>query len=87
MKNVLYYKNYEKADKNNSGIPMLRMNNLQNGGIDYSDLKYIKKCSDNYILGKDDLLFNRTNSKELVGKTAVFEEKEKMTDENYLNYY
>ena len=47
------------------------------GQIDRSDLKYIDltdKEIDKYTLRDGDLLFNRTNSAELVGKTAVFEE-------------
>jgi len=80
----LQYGLSEKADEISSGIPMLRMNNLQNSELDFTDLKYIKKCSDNYLLCKDDLLFNRTNSKELVGKTAVFELEKKMAFASYL---
>ena len=56
-------------------IPVLRMGNIQNGSLDWSDLVYtideaeIKK----YRLCSGDVLFNRTNSPELVGKTAVFD--------------
>ena len=57
--------------------PYLRMNNLTAGGhLDLNDLKYIdipddeiEKC----VVRKGDVLFNRTNSIELVGKTAVFD--------------
>ncbi|MGC4031350.1 MAG: hypothetical protein QM754_06340 [Tepidisphaeraceae bacterium] len=53
------------------------MNNLQNDGWDFTDLKYID-ASDadvaNYRLNKGDILFNRTNSAELVGKCEVFRE-------------
>jgi type I restriction enzyme, S subunit len=59
------------------GYPMLRMNNLQNDGWDLSDLKYIvmnEKELETYHLQKNDLLFNRTNSKELVGKCEIFRE-------------
>lgn len=65
----------EKASNDNSGVPILRMNNIQNSSIDISDLKYLQadiKSIDKYILHQGDLLINRTNSKELVGKTAVF---------------
>ncbi|HVU00017.1 MAG TPA: hypothetical protein VHE33_21130, partial [Acidobacteriaceae bacterium] len=51
------------------GVPMLRMNNLQNDGWDLRDLKYIALDADEvarYRLEAGDLLFNRTNSKELV---------------------
>lgn len=66
----------EKASRDSSGIPVLRMNNIQHSAIDTSDLKYLPrdtKALDKYILKKGDLLFNRTNSKELVGKTAVYQ--------------
>jgi type I restriction enzyme S subunit len=56
---------------------MLRMNNLQNDGWDLRDLKYITMDEDElnrYRLEVGDLLFNRTNSKELVGKCDVFNE-------------
>ena len=57
--------------------PYLRMNNLTSDGhLDLNDLKYIdipddeiEKC----VVRKGDVLFNRTNSIELVGKTAVFD--------------
>ena len=56
------------------GVPVLRMGNIQDGKLDLSDLKY---CSvddeiDGLMLEPGDLLFNRTNSPELVGKSAVY---------------
>ena len=55
-------------------VPILRMNNLQNGGIDLSDVRRAnlagKELRDlNLVSG--DILFNRTNSLDLVGKVAV----------------
>ena len=56
--------------------PILRMGNLTyNGAIVLDDLKYIdlkESEIDKYTVHKGDILFNRTNSKELVGKTAVY---------------
>ena len=64
----------DKANEN-FGIPILRMGNVSyNGEIDLSDLKYVEldiKDREKYSLKAGDLLFNRTNSKDLVGKTAV----------------
>jgi restriction endonuclease S subunit len=76
----------EKADVKNIGIPMLRMNNIFNSELDTNNLKYIKKTSniEKYILNVGDILFNRTNSKELVGKTAIFQEKDIFTFASYL---
>ncbi|MCC2479780.1 restriction endonuclease subunit S, partial [Bacillus paranthracis] len=57
------------------------------GYMDFSNLKYIdldEKERDKYLVQEGDLLFNRTNSKELVGKTAVFAEKEPMVIAGYL---
>ncbi|MFW6351382.1 MAG: restriction endonuclease subunit S [Bacteroidota bacterium] len=55
-------------------VPVLRMGNIQNGYFDWSDLVYSKDEEEikKYLLEKDDVLFNRTNSPELVGKTAMF---------------
>lgn len=68
--------------------PYLRMNNLTNDGhLDLSDLKYIdipdedlEKC----VVRKGDVLFNRTNSIDLVGKTAVFDLSEDMVIAGYI---
>jgi len=77
----------QKADKYAAGIPVLRMPNIQDGEIDYSDLKYIKftkKDEEKYLLKKYDVLVNRSNSPELVGKSAVFERDDKFAFASYL---
>lgn len=55
-------------------VAVLRMGNIQSGEIDYSDLVYSSDRDDivKYTLIKNDLLFNRTNSAEWVGKTAIY---------------
>ena len=55
-------------------VPVLRMGNIQNGKIDWRDLKYTSETGEieKYRLRKDDVLFNRTNSPEHVGKTAIY---------------
>ena len=68
--------------------PYLRMNNLTyDGHLDLSDMKYIdipdneiEKC----IVRKGDVLFNRTNSIELVGKTCVFDLADDMVIAGYI---
>lgn len=56
--------------------PVLRMNNITyDGAFDFSNLKYMELPDhekSKYTVKKGDILFNRTNSPELVGKTAVF---------------
>jgi type I restriction enzyme S subunit len=56
--------------------PVLRMGNLTSDGrIDMSELKYLdlsKGDAERYLVRSGDVLFNRTNSPDLVGKTAVY---------------
>jgi len=77
-----------KANSEGRGLPMLRMGNVTyDGRIDLSDLKHIElsdKEFDKYTTRPGDLLFNRTNSKELVGKTAVVTQREPMVVAGYL---
>lgn len=54
-------------------VPVLRMNNLGKGEIDVSDLKYSPRHVRPEMLLKDgDVLFNRTNSMEHVGRTSIW---------------
>lgn len=55
-------------------VPVLRMGNIQNGKFDWNDLVYTNDKAEikKYLLHKDDVLFNRTNSPEWVGKTAIY---------------
>lgn len=55
-------------------VVVLRMGNLQNGEIDWSDLAYTDDPEDidKYMLSPGDVLFNRTNSAALVGKTSIY---------------
>lgn len=82
------YGSSEKADETEGQYPILRMNNLTyEGRLDLSSLKYVDlddKVADKYLARKGDLLFNRTNSKELVGKTAVYDRDETMAIAGYL---
>ncbi|VTR31740.1 Type I restriction-modification system S subunit [Actinobacillus pleuropneumoniae] len=50
------------------------MGNLQDGEIDWGNLAYSDDEEDikKYILQPGDVLFNRTNSPELVGKTSIY---------------
>ncbi len=63
------------AKSSESGkVPVLRMGNIQNGKFDWTDLVYTSSEIEitKYFLKAGDVLFNRTNSPELVGKTAIY---------------
>ncbi len=79
---MVQYGTSEKANTTGNGTPVLRMNNIKDGYLDFSDIKHInlpKKTTQTLLLRDGDILFNRTNSKELVGKCAVFHD-----DTNYV---
>ncbi|MEI5668378.1 restriction endonuclease subunit S [Bosea sp. CCNWLW174] len=60
-----------------AGIPVLRMNNIQDGEFDLSDLKYAPAHAvERFRVQRDDVLFNRTNSWEHVGKAAIWRQDE-----------
>lgn len=64
-----------KKSKPEGSVVVLRMGNLQNGEIDWSNLMYTddKEDIEKYLLKKGDVLFNRTNgSADLIGKTSIY---------------
>ena len=69
----LKYGTAKKSDASGN-VAVLRMGNLQQGEIDWSDLAYSNDPDDieKYKLFPGDVLFNRTNSAALVGKTAIY---------------
>ncbi|NQD93988.1 hypothetical protein HP532_15165 [Pseudomonas sp. CrR25] len=93
------------AKSSSSGkIPVLRMGNIQEGKIDWSDLVFTDNENEitKYLLNPGDVLFNRTNTVDLVGKTAIYngerpsifagyliriKEKKDQIDSRYLNYF
>ena len=83
------------VDQKKDMIPVLRMSNVINGELDFSELKYLpEKCAvtnkepQKYLLQDGDFLVTRTNgSKDLVGKSAVFHGNEKYTYASYLIRY
>ena len=83
--------------------PVLRMGNLQDGKIDWNDLVYTDDDQEisKYLLNSGDVLFNRTNTPELVGKTSIYrgetpaifagyliriKERKDLLNSAYLNY-
>lgn len=82
------YGTSKKAHESEGQYPVIRMGNiLYNGEWDFSDLKYVdldEKDLPKHLVHKGDVLFNRTNSKELVGKTGVYREEKPMAYAGYL---
>lgn len=68
--------NYGSAAKSakEGRVPVLRMGNIQDGKLDWADLVFTDDAAEiaKYALKEGDVLFNRTNSPALVGKTALF---------------
>jgi type I restriction enzyme S subunit len=67
------YGSSAKSEKTGD-VPVLRMGNIQQGKLDWSDLVFTSDIAEikKYTLSAGDVLFNRTNSPELVGKTALY---------------
>ena len=58
------------------GIPVLGMYHIHRGGIRWENVSSVEMDAEErtkYLLQPGDMLFNRTNSAELVGKTAVYD--------------
>ena len=66
--------------------PVLRMGNIQNAKFDWADLVYTSDDDEisEYLLHDGDVLFNRTNSPELVGKTAIYRGERRAIFAGYL---
>ncbi len=80
------------------------MGNIQDGRLDWENLVYTDDKAEikKYLLNYNDVLFNRTNSPELVGKTAIYKSempaifagylirihrKEDLLDGDFLTYF
>ncbi|AVO42495.1 restriction endonuclease subunit S [Simplicispira suum] len=84
---LVEYGSSSKTSDDLTGIPVLRMGNIFEGELRFDELKYLPSDHEEFpkLLLKDgDLLFNRTNSPELVGKVAVF--RSKPTNYSFASY-
>ncbi len=101
---VEYGSSAKSKAKAAGGVPVLRMGNIQNGRLDWENLVYTDDKAEikKYLLKPNDVLFNRTNSPELVGKTAIYRgempaifagylirihRKEDLLDADFLTYF
>lgn len=70
------YGTSEKTNSDGTGTPILRMGNIQNGRLDTRGLAHLlldEAQRRKLVLDHGDIVVNRTNSAELVGKCAVFD--------------
>jgi type I restriction enzyme S subunit len=85
---IIYPPKYGTSNKSliSGLVPVLRMGNIQDGEIVFENLVYSNNEDDNkkYNLEKGDLLFNRTNSAELVGKTGIYRGQQKAIFAGYI---
>ena len=77
LKEIITELKYGTSEKSSleGKIPVLRMGNITtNGTIDYSNIVFSSNEEDikEFLLTKGNLVFNRTNSSDLVGKTAIY---------------
>ena len=69
------YGTSQKSNPSEKGVPVLTMGNIQDGLVIWSNEKRIPESSEDLpalYLRMFDLLYNRTNSAELVGKTGIY---------------
>jgi type I restriction enzyme, S subunit len=69
------YGTSQKSNASGTGVPVLTMGNIQDGAVVWNNEKRIPDSSEDLpalYLRKFDLLYNRTNSAELVGKTGIY---------------
>lgn len=81
---------YSPSDISNTGVPVLRSGNIQNGKIDFNDLVRVKKEIRPQLMIKDGdiLICARNGSKALVGKAAQIKSKiEPMTFGAFMAIY
>jgi type I restriction enzyme S subunit len=67
--------------------PVLRMGNMSDGGLDFSNLAYIdldREEFEHFRLQKGDILLNRTNSRDLVGKVSIFDRDSECITASYI---
>jgi len=70
-----------------TGVPVVGMKNLQDGKVDFNDLPFVsvdEAEKENLLLHDGDILLNRTNSFDLVGKVGFVEKATEAVFASYL---
>ncbi|MCK4666161.1 restriction endonuclease subunit S [Candidatus Dependentiae bacterium] len=91
INNIVKYSEYGISEKSNNekiGYPILGMGNISyNGELDFSNLKYVNISKEEFEkikLQNMDVIFNRTNSSERVGKTSFWNKDKEAVLASYL---
>jgi len=104
IKRILVQCDYgiSESTGDNGNIKILKMGNIEDGSLNENNIKYVDFVRDNLLLQKGDILYNRTNSHDIVGKAAIYDKNKSnysfasylvrlRTDESmnpyFLNYY
>lgn len=81
------YGTSRRSNRNDAGLPVLGMPHIHQGRIRWERVSHValtESEAKRYRLAEGDLLFNRTNSAELVGKAAVFDGAREAVFASYL---
>jgi type I restriction enzyme, S subunit len=84
------YGTSQRSNREGCGLPVLGMPHIHQGRIRWQNVSFADLSPedlDKYRLEVGDVLFNRTNSAELVGKTAVFDGAREAVFASYLIRY
>ena len=63
---------YRRVQQTEGRYPVLKMGHIESGEITYRNLNFVDEVDDELLLEKGDILYNRTNSPDQVGKAAIF---------------
>lgn len=77
----------QSMNEDNIGYPIFRMDDIKNGFLITEGMKYVDITREKFIKNKlkvNDLLFNRVNSEEFVGRTGIFKLEGEYTFASYL---
>ena len=75
LASLVEYGTSAKTNESSGGVAVIRMGNITDGKLKVDSLKYLPARHAEFpklLLEPGDVLFNRTNSAELVGKSAVY---------------
>ena len=88
IKRVLSQVDYgiSESTEEEGRFPVLKMGHIQSGEIRFENLDYVDEVPTDLLLDNGDLLYNRTNSPDQVGKAAIFRgsKSDRVTFASYL---